>query len=936
MALGGEGAGPGYDAEAIRITGVSHEYGATRSLDDVSLVLPAGTTIGVIGPDGVGKSTLLGLISGVKRVQRGEIKVLGADLRVRAARDRILPRIAFMPQGLGRNLYPTLSVHENVDFFARLFGLADRERARRIARLLDATGLAPFLDRPARKLSGGMKQKLGLCCALVHNPDLLILDEPTTGVDPLSRRRFWTLVDDLRREHQRMSVIVATAYMEEAQRFEHLVGMDDGRVVVSDSTAAVLRRAGTQDLESAYVSLLPAYKRAGTGAQAIPPLQPAEGPPAIEADGLTRHFGSFVAVDHVSFRIERSEIFGFLGSNGCGKTTTMKMLTGLLDATEGTAMLLGKPVRASDMVTRMKVGYMSQSFSLYEELSVRQNLDLHARLYRMEGNHATRAVAGALLDFDLGPCADARPASLSLGIRQRLQLAAACLHGPEVLILDEPTSGVDPGARDMFWRHLTRLSREAHVTIFISTHFMNEAARCDRISFMHRGRVLAVGTPQALREARHAATLEDAFVAWLEDAQRGEAQSAELTKAATTPALDAGDSPRHTRHAGAIASTISRALSAMPALARIWAFARRETLELARDRLRLAFALLGPIVLLLAAAWSVSFDVDNVRFATLDRDRTVASRELIEQFAGSHYFVPSGETRSAEDALRLLRSADVQLVVDIPPGFGRDLLAGRRPEVAFYVDGSSPFPGATIDTYVNAVLLRYVCVQMARAPVVQSALPMSTETRFVYNETFRSIYAITPGIIMLALILIPTMLTALGVVREKEMGSITNLYASPARVGEYLLGKQMPYAALAMLSYLLLVVLTVSVLHVPLKGSFVALTIGALLFVLAATGLGLLVSAFVRSQVAAIFGTAILCLIPSVNFSGLLYPVSTLTGSSYWVGVGFPSSWFQLVSLGSFTKGLGADSFGTMYIALLGFALAYLIGAWCLLSKQET
>lgn len=931
MALADEATGLRKDGEAIRIAGVSHQYGATRALDGVSLVLPARTTIGLIGPDGVGKSTLLGLIAGVKRVQRGEVSVLGADLRVRDERERVLPRIAFMPQGLGRNLYPTLSVYENVDFFARLFGLAEAERARRIARLLDATGLAPFPDRPAGKLSGGMKQKLGLCCALVHNPDLLILDEPTTGVDPLSRRQFWTLVDDLRREHAGMSVIVATAYMEEAQRFEHLVAMDDGRVLVSDSTEAVLRRAGTPNLEAAYVALLPEQKRGDAGKLVIAPRKPVAGPPAIEAVGLTRRFGSFVAVDHVSFRIERAEIFGFLGSNGCGKTTTMKMLTGLLDATEGTATLLGKPVKATDMSTRMKVGYMSQSFSLYEELSVRQNLELHAKLYRMEGERARSAVARSLEDFELAPYADDRPASLSLGIRQRLQLAAACLHGPEVLILDEPTSGVDPGARDMFWRHLARLSRDAHVTIFISTHFMNEAARCDRISFMHRGRVLAVGTPEALREARHAATLEDAFVAWLEDAQRDEAQSAGTAKGAAAAAPDAAKAANAPRRA----SRMAGALAAVPPLARIWAFARRETLELARDRLRLAFALLGPIVLLLAAAWSVSFDVDNVRFATLDRDRTVASRELIEQFAASHYFVPSGEARSDDDARRLLQAADAQLVVEIPPGFGRDLLAGRRPELAFYVDGSSPFPGATIDTYVNAVLLRYVSTQMARAPVAQPALPMSVETRFVYNETFRSIYAITPGIIMLALILIPTMLTALGVVREKEMGSITNLYASPASVGEYLLGKQIPYAALAMLSYLLLVALTVTVLRVPLKGSFVALSIGALLFVLAATGLGLLVSTFVRSQVAAIFGTAILCLIPSVNFSGLLYPVSTLTGTSYWAGVGFPSSWFQLVSLGSFTKGLGMASFGTMYVALLGFALAYLFGAWCLLPKQE-
>ncbi|WP_321938332.1 ribosome-associated ATPase/putative transporter RbbA [Paraburkholderia sp. J8-2] len=938
MALAGEAKGLHKDRESIRITGVSHQYGAKQALDGVSLVLHARTTIGLIGPDGVGKSTLLGLIAGVKRVQHGEVIVLDADLCVRDARERVLPRIAFMPQGLGRNLYPTLSVYENIDFFARLFGLADAERAQRIARLLDATGLAPFPDRPAGKLSGGMKQKLGLCCALVHNPDLLILDEPTTGVDPLSRRQFWTLVDDLRREHEGMSVIVATAYMEEAQRFEHLVAMDDGRVLVSDSTEAVLRRAGTPNLEAAYIALLPEHKRGDAGKLVIAPREPVAGPPAIEAVGLTRRFGSFVAVDHVSFRIERAEIFGFLGSNGCGKTTTMKMLTGLLDATEGTATLLGKPIKATDMSTRMRVGYMSQSFSLYEELSVRRNLELHAKLYRMEGERARRAVARSLEDFELAPYADERPAGLSLGIRQRLQLAAACLHGPEVLILDEPTSGVDPGARDMFWRHLARLSREAHVTIFISTHFMNEAARCDRISFMHRGRVLAFGTPEALRAARNAATLEDAFVAWLEDAQRDEAQSSGVAKAASTsgPITDASGAPHRPRGAAATTGAMAGALAAVPPLARTWAFARRETLELARDRLRLAFALLGPVVLLLAAAWSVSFDVDNVRFATLDRDRTVASRELIEQFAGSHYFVPSGEAHSDDDAGRLLRAADAQLVVEIPPGFGRDLLAGRRPELAFYVDGSSPFPGATIDTYVNAVLLRYVSMQMARAPVAQPTLPMSVETRFVYNETFRSIYAITPGIIMLALILIPTMLTALGVVREKEMGSITNLYASPASVGEYLLGKQMPYVALAMLSYLLLVVLTVTVLRVPLKGSFIALSFGALLFVLAATGLGLLVSTFVRSQVAAIFGTAILCLIPSVNFSGLLYPVSTLTGTGYWAGVGFPSSWFQLVSLGSFTKGLGAASFGTMYAALAGFALAYLFGAWCLLPKQET
>lgn len=913
-------------AAAIRIDGLSHRYGASVALDNVSLTLPGNATIGLIGPDGVGKSTLLGVIAGVKRIQQGHATVLGADLRDRQAREALLPRVAFMPQGLGRNLYPTLSVYENVDFFARLFGLGGAERRRRIERLLTATGLAPFPDRPAGKLSGGMKQKLGLCCALVHNPDLLILDEPTTGVDPLSRRQFWTLVEDLRAEHSNMTVIVATAYIEEAQRFEHLVAMDAGKVLVCDRTADVLARAGTADLEQAYISLLPAARRGDATGLVIPPRPPDGDEPAIEAEGLTRRFGAFTAVDNVSFRIERSEIFGFLGSNGCGKTTTMKMLTGLLDATSGTARLLGQTIDAGDMRTRMRVGYMSQAFSLYEELTVRQNLDLHARLYRMEGERAQKAVGQALLDFELGQHGDARPAALSLGIRQRLQLAAACLHHPEVLILDEPTSGVDPGARDMFWRHLVQLSRQQRVTIFVSTHFMNEAARCDRISFMHRGRVLAVGSPDALRESCGARTLEDAFVSYLEQAEtpeNGAAAAAAAKAAPAPPAPPPAPAGRPAAHAGG-----SR-------LARTWAFARREAMELARDRLRLAFAILGPIVLLCAAAWSVSFDVENVRFAVLDRDQSRASRELVEQFSGSRYFVQTDGVHSEADADRRLRAADAMLIVELPPGFERDLLAGRQPQLAFRVDGSSPFPGATTRAYVTGVLLAYANAQMRAQPARPAALPVSIETRFIYNQEFRSIYAITPGIIMLALILIPTMLTALGVVREKEMGSITNLYASPASVGEYLIGKQLPYVGLAMISYLTLVALAIVLLQVPLKGSFLALSIGAALFVLAATALGLLMSTFVRSQVAAIFGTAILCLIPSVNFSGLLYPVSTLTGSSYWIGLGFPSSWFQLVSLGSFTKGLGAGSFGTMYLALLGFALLYLAGARLLLRKQE-
>jgi ribosome-dependent ATPase len=918
------------DAIAVKVTDLGHVYGDTRAMDHVSLALPAGRTIGLVGPDGVGKSTLLSIIAGVKRIQHGQVEVLGQDMADARQREALAPRVAFMPQGLGRNLYPTLSVAENIDFFARLFGQGAAEREARIQRLMDATGLAPFRDRPAGKLSGGMKQKLGLCCSLVHDPDLLILDEPTTGVDPLSRRQFWSLVETLREERPGMTVIVATAYMEEAERFEYLVAMDAGRILVFDETPTVLARTPSHTLEAAYIDLLPPDKRGSGEPLNIPPRPTTDGPPAIEAKGLTRRFGDFIAVNDVSFRIERGEIFGFLGSNGCGKTTTMKMLTGLLDISGGEAMLLGQPIDAHDLSTRMRVGYMSQSFSLYEELSVRQNLTLHASLYQLEGAAAEAAITDALRRFDLAGHEDASPMALSLGMRQRLQLAAACLHRPEVLILDEPTSGVDPAARDMFWRQLIQLSRQEQVTIFVSTHFMNEAERCDRISLMHRGTVLAVGTPQALRESKQADTLENAFVAYLEQADDTVAAAqaaASVQPGGANPAeVSAAAAPRTHRRDSGLSLWFSR----------MWAFARREAMELKRDPIRLTFAILGPIILLVTAAWSISFDIEHVAFAVLDHDQSYDSRQLVEHFSGSRYFEQKAPLRDLADIDRALKSHEVSLVLEIPPRYGRDLIAGRRPEVGFYIDGAAPFTAENIRGYATGIVMEHAMRFAREQPgLTPPRLPAQLEPRFSYNQEFRSIYASTPGLLMLCLIIIPAMLTALGVVREKEMGSIINLYASPASVGQFLLGKQLPYIALAMASFLTLVFLTIVLLQVPLKGDFLALSLGALTFVFATTALGLLISAFLQSQVAASFASAIICLIPSINFSGLLYPVSTLTGAAWWVGLGFPASWFQLISLGAFTKGLGFNSFVPMYGALIGFGVTYLVLARLLVRKQE-
>lgn len=977
----------------VSIQNLSHRYGKTLALDDVSLDIPKGATVGLIGPDGVGKSTLLSLMAGVKVIQDGRVEVLGGDMADKDVRRDLSHRIAFMPQGLGRNLYPTLSVYENIDFHARLFGLDGQERTRQITRLMEATRLAPFSDRAAGKLSGGMKQKLSLCCALVHSPDLLILDEPTTGVDPLSRRQFWALVDDLRREHAGMTVIVATAYIEEAQRFERLLAMDAGRLLENKPTADVLADYGTDVLEEAYVKMLPPEKQQGSGGLDITPFVPdPAAPPAMEAHGLTKRFGAFTAVDHVSFTIQKGEIFGFLGSNGCGKSTTMKMLTGLLEATEGAATLLGKPIDAGGLDTKMRVGYMSQAFSLYEELSVRRNLDLHARLYQM-GAKGVAAVEEALQQFDLADVADTAPASLPLGIRQRLQLAAACLHHPEVLILDEPTSGVDPAARDMFWRHLLKLSREDKITIFVSTHFMNEAARCDRISFMHKGRVLAVGTPAELAARQNAPDLEEAFVQYLIEAEGGEGgeglsrqeaahsesdqrefrqdvdgvrEQSSHTLPAETPTVVCVAQATHAegesddRHSelsddlqgkdtgssetqNGVHEPSSHILRDNPntdtfkyRFSMIWTFARREAKELLRDKIRLFFAVFGPLIIMASVSWGISFDVRNLKFAVYDRDQTAASRELVEYFDGSRYFLQQPPIQSEAEIDTVLKSSGAILVIDIPSGFGRDLARGLKPEVGFYVDGSMPFNATNIRGYIGSLITAYTKDRIAESGLpVSLKAPAGIEPRFMYNQDFDSINAIAPGVMMLVLMMIPAMMSAVGVVREREIGSIANFYASPAAVAQYLIGKQLPYIAVGMVNFAAMMLMIIYLFGVPLKGSFAGLAVGTLLMVSASTALGLLISCFVRSQLAAIFATAIITMIPAQTYSGFIYPLSTMEGGALVIGKTFPSSWYYTVSVGSFTKGLHTADLLHEYAAIAAFAATSLILACLLLKKQE-
>ena len=892
----------------VRLRKLRLEFGATLALDDIDLDIPAGVMVGLIGPDGVGKSSLLSLVAGARAVQHGEVTVLGGDIREATHRRDACPRIAYMPQGLGKNLYPTLSVYENVDFFGRLFGQGKAERARRIASLLESTGLAPFADRPAGKLSGGMKQKLGLCCALIHDPDLLLLDEPTTGVDPLSRRQFWDLIDAIRRARPAMSVIVATAYMEEAARFDWIVAIDEGRVLDKGPPGDIVARTGAASLDAAFIALLPEAKRTGHRAVTIPPRAAFAGEIAIAAEGLTMRFDDFVAVDRVSFEIGKGEIFGFLGSNGCGKTTTMKMLTGLLPASEGTAKLFGREIDPRDIDVRRRVGYMSQAFSLYSELTVRQNLELHARLFRLPAGEIQARVASTAERFDLAGEMDALPDALPLGIRQRLSLAVAMIHAPDLLILDEPTSGVDPVARDALWNILIDLARRDGVTIFISTHFMNEAERCDRISLMHAGRVLVSDTPRAIVASRKAATLEDAFIGYLEDA-------------ATAP------SPA-TPMAGREAS------AAPPRRGFDWrrmaSYARRESLELRRDPVRATLALLGSVILMFVVGYGVNFDVEKLAFAVLDRDNTTVSRDFVFDIAGSRYFDEKAPIVDHADLDRRMRAGEISLAIEIPENFARDAARGRNVQIAAWIDGAMPQRAETLRGYVQGVYAQW----LARRAGNSADAAFSIETRFRYNPAFESLVAMVPAVIPLLLMLIPAMLAALSIVREKELGSIVNLYVTPVTRLEFLLGKQLPYIVLSMGSFALLVAVAVFLFRVPFTGSLPALTVGAFLYVGASTGLGLLISSFMRSQVAAIFGTAVLTIVPAVQFCGIIDPLSSLEGAGAVIGNMFPTSYFVTIARGAFSKGLGFADLAAPLFVLAATAPLLVLAAAGLLKKQ--
>lgn len=550
------------DTPAIRVEGFTKRYGKRVAADGLSLTVHAGEIYGLVGADGAGKSSLMKAVAGVLAFDAGTVEVFGTRVDSERSAEQVKRRIGFLPQGLGLNLYPDLSIEENVDFFGRLRGVPAAELLERKRQLLEMTRLDSFRARPMRQLSGGMKQKLGLVCTLIHEPDLVILDEPTTGVDPVSRRDFWAILGKLL-EEKGVTALVSTAYLDEADRFHRVSLFHEGKVMGEGSPAELVATVpGTLALFRAepQADALPRLKAAFPQTEAmgawlrvfaegldapqareavdkalagIPPTDwfarepeledvfvamlrqrgaklesafPADSRVpaastdlAIEARGLTRLFGDFRAADAVSFSVPQGEIFGLLGANGAGKTTVIKMLTGILKPSSGEGRVAGADMRSAGLAIKERIGYMSQAFSLYHDLSVIENIRLYAGIYGLDGRQAQRRSDWVIGMAGLAGFENDAAGRLPMGLRQRLALGCALVHEPRVLFLDEPTSGVDPIGRRMFWDILFHLSRREGVAILVTTHYMSEAEHCDHLALMYAGRVVADASPEAMK-----------------------------------------------------------------------------------------------------------------------------------------------------------------------------------------------------------------------------------------------------------------------------------------------------------------------------------------------------------------------------------------------------------------------------------------------------
>ena len=828
------------------------------------------------------------------------------------------------------------------------------------------TGMAQFTKRLARDLSGGMKQKLGLACALARPAPLLLLDEATVGVDPVSRRELWSIVYQAV-EKEGMSVLLSTAYLDEAERCEEVILIHGGEILGQGPPGEFTERAkgrsfrasdpgmGNRALQQKMLDVpgvvdsilqgegvrvvmnqpheprretLPAALE-NTGFESVPPrfedsfiamIKERTGAetlassfidsmPAPSADGqkevitvenVKRRFGSFYAVKGISFSVRRGEVFGLLGANGAGKSTTFRMLCGLLPPTEGALKVAGQDLRRAAPKARAHIGYMAQRFSLYANLSVMENLRFFSAAYGLRGKTQRDRLQWALEAFELGDFAQNRSGDLPLGYKQRLAMAATLMHQPEIIFLDEPTSGVDPVARREFWYRISALAEQG-VTALVTTHFMEEAEYCDRVVIMAEGEILADGAPKEMKKRFQSSelpepTMEDAFIGLIEDHERTRKEDSKL------------NGTGHNK------TNLRRARGA--AFMRLRGLAWKESLQIVRDPSSIAIAFVLPFILLLLFGYGVSLDAKNVPIALVEELPTAETASFTGSFYHSPYFIPV-KTNTIQDAEKLLKEGTVRGIVWLRSNFGKELYSGESAPIGLFVNGVDANTARLVQGYTQGVWTEWL-TQTAAAQGKSLDSALNLEQRVWFNSELRSRNFLVPGLIAVIMTLIGALLTAMVVAREWERGTMEALMVTPVSVYEILLGKLIPYFILGMGGMCLTVALAVWLFEVPLRGSVPVLFASSAIFLITTLGLGLLISTVARSQFVAGQVAIIATFLPAFILSGFIFDIGSMPEAVQFITYLIPARYFVAILQSVFLA-------GDVWPVILGNSLALCI-----------
>ncbi len=944
------------DGSLVIAEGLTKRFNADgdAAIDHLDARIEPGCVTGLIGPDGAGKTTLLRIFAGLLLPTEGHLTVCGADPVTELPRLR--QDVSYMPQRFG--LYEDLSVEQNLILYADLFNVVGRERADAFERLLAFTDLKPFTQRLAGDLSGGMKQKLGLACALIRKPRLLLLDEPSVGVDPISRRELWKMIYDL--VDQGIGVVWSTSYLDEAERCTEVLLLSEGKLLYSGppkeltnrvagrsylvsgpgqasrkllarafklpavldgviqgrsvrlvmkphATAPLASELGADNLrieptpprfEDAFVDLLggaPKDNPTLFGA----PLQrdQSQDEAAVKAEGLTKKFGDFIAANNISFQIARGEIFGLLGPNGAGKSTTFKMMCGLSRPTSGRASVAGLDLYLAAGAARGRVGYMAQKFSLYGDLSVRQNLAFFAGVYGLNGARRTEAMDRVITAFKLQPYLEVNSSELPLGFKQRLALACAVMHEPAVLFLDEPTSGVDPLTRREFWAHINSMV-ERGVTIMVTTHFLDEAEYCDRIGLVYRGRVIAEGSPDELKDRVRSQengepTLEDAFIELVEEFDRQD-ETAPNRDPGEKPSSPAVSGPRiHDRRTPDDQSPTSG--FRRPRFRRMVALVRKESQQIVRDPSAFLIAGVLPVLLLFVYGFGVSLDLQHVPIGVVVEQPSPEADSFVSSFRDSHYFdVRVVHHRAAVE--EELVSGRVNGVVVLAADFSERMGRGETAPIQVLVDGSDPNTAGLVAGYVQLLWANWIQQESVSQDSLvnrpKSVPLISTEPRVWFNPERNSYYALLPGAVAIILTLIGTLLPSLVVAREWERGTMEAMLTTPVTPLDLLVGKIVPYYLLGLMALALSVSVTVFGFGVPYRGSLLALYLVSSAYLGVTLALGLLISTVAKNQFAAGQGALVVGFLPAFLLSGYIFEIDSMPAPLRLLTSLLPPSYF--------------------------------------------